>query len=117
MAEIILFTPRAELDAQANLRGFIDVCRYQLTAFGSHLKFDDNVWDVTAALDLKAKNHTIRLVFSTWATANDTTPETLPEPFLSFAKAYLRYQHALKPTKCIGNRIAALRALECTARE
>lgn len=117
MAETILFTPRAELDAQANLQGFIDACRSQLTAFGSQLNFDDNKWDVTDSIVLKAKNHKTRLVFSTWATANDTIPEYLPEPFLSFAKAYLRYQHALKPTKSIGSRIAALRALEAALAE
>lgn len=117
MAETILFTPRAELDAQANLQGFINACRSQLTAFGSQLNFDDNKWDITDSIVLKAKSHKLRLVFSTWATANDTIPDPLPEPFLSFAKAYLRYQHALKPTKSIGNRIAALRALEAALAE
>ena len=50
MADILHFTPHSELDAEANLRGFIDVCRDQLTVFGAQLKFDENVWDVTAAI-------------------------------------------------------------------
>lgn len=97
MADIIHFIPRAELDAEANLQGFIDACRTQLTAFGSQLRFDDNVWDVTDTVKLKGKNHAIRLVFSTWETVNDKVPTPMPEPFLSFAKAYMRYQQALRP--------------------
>lgn len=111
MAEIIHFTPRAELDAEANLQGFIDACRTQLTAFGPQLRFDDNVWDVTDTVKLKGKNHAIRLVFSTWETVNDKVPASMPEPFLSFAKAYLRYQQALRPVVSLSNRLTALRAL------
>lgn len=112
MADIVHFMPKAELDAEANLHGFIEVCRKQLTAFGKNLPFDDDVWDVTRALDIKAKNGASRIVFSTWNTVNDNPPITLSEPFLSFAKAYMRYQHAMRPTKIIGFRIAALRALD-----
>ena len=117
MADVIHFTPRAELDASANLRGFIDVCRTRLTAFGAHLPFDEDIWDVTEALDLKARNGASRLVFSTWGTVNDAAPSSMPEPFLSFAKAFLRYQHALRPTKSVGRRLAALRALEAALSE
>ncbi|MDZ7585563.1 MAG: integrase [Thiobacillus sp.] len=117
MADIIHFIPRAELDAEANLQGFIDACRTQLTAFGSQLRFDDNVWDVTDTVKLKGKNHAIRLVFSTWETVNDKVPAPMPEPFLSFAKAYMRYQQALRPVVSLGNRITALRALEAALSE
>jgi hypothetical protein len=47
MAELIIFQPRAELDAVQNLRGFIDSCRNELTVFGANLPFDENVWDIT----------------------------------------------------------------------
>lgn len=117
MAEIVHFTPRADLNAEANVQGFIDVCRNQLTAFGANLQFDADVWDVTEALQLKAKNGVSRLVFSTWDTANDRDPLTMPEPFLSFAKGYMRYWHALRPTKTVGGRLAALRALEAAISE
>ena len=118
MADIIHFTSRAELDAEENLRDFVDVCRNQLTAYGAQLQFDENVWDITEALDLKAKNHAYRLVFSTWDTVNDKEPSTMAEPFLSFAKAYLRYQHAIRPTKVGPSyRLAALRALESALSE
>jgi hypothetical protein len=112
MTDLIHFTPRAELDCRENLRGFIGACRNQLTAFGAELPFDQDVWDVTEALDLKAKNGRCRVVFSTWNSVNDSTPASMAEPFLSFAKAYIRYQHGLRPTLAIAQRVAALRALE-----
>lgn len=39
MADIVLFTPLVELDAAANLQGFIDMCRDKLTVFGANLPF------------------------------------------------------------------------------
>ncbi|HEY0938805.1 MAG TPA: integrase [Steroidobacter sp.] len=116
MADVIHFTPRAELNAEANLRDFIEVCKRQLTIFGADLNFDDNVWDVTEAIGLRRSSR-VRLVFSTWSTVNDSVPQVLPEPFLSFAKAYTRYQHAFRPTKVVGQRMAALRALEAALSE
>jgi hypothetical protein len=111
MAEIIHFTPRSELDAEANLLNFIEICQSQLTAFGTQLKFDDNVWDVTEAIGHR-RNTRARLVFSTWGSVNASNPTPLSEPFLSFAKAYIRYQHGIRPTKAVASRVAALRALE-----
>ncbi len=117
MADIVLFRPRAELNAADNLRGFIDVCRDRVTVFGANLAFDTNVWDVTEALDLKAKSGASRAVFSNWATVTDAAPMMMAEPFCAFAKAYFRYQHGVKPTKSIGARLAALRALETALTE
>jgi hypothetical protein len=71
---------------------------------------------VTEALGLKRSKRE-RIVFSTWASVNATNPIPLSEPFLSFAKAYLRYQHGLRPTKSIGSRIAALRVVEAALSE
>lgn len=112
MAEVIHFTPRADLDAQANLAAFVQRCRNESVALGARIRFDDDVWDITDALALKGKNSALRLVFSTWATVNDLVPTSMAEPFLSFAKAYMRYQHGLRPTKSVGQRMSALRALE-----
>lgn len=50
MHEIVLFTPKAALDATANLHGFIEMCRDKLTVFGSDLPFPQDVWDVTDAV-------------------------------------------------------------------
>ena len=116
MAEIVLFRPRRELGAQANLQAFIEFCRNRLTVFGERLQYDLDTWDVTDFIPLKGKNGALRAVFSSWATANEPAPTSMPEPFLGFAKAYFRYKHGLQPAKAIGFRISALRAL-CAALE
>ncbi len=113
MADIIVFKPKAELDADGNLRGFIESCRNMLATFGSVLPFDKNVWDVTESLALKGHgNKRHRLVFSTLMSVKDAEPASMAEPFLSFAKAYMLYMQGLRPIKGIGTRITALRALE-----
>lgn len=116
MANIVLFKPRREVGAQANLRALIAHGRDRLTIFGKDLEFDKNSWDVTAFIPLKGKNGALRAVFSSWATANEPVPAPMPQPFLSFAKVYFRYQHGLRPVKAVGFRISALRAL-CAALE
>lgn len=118
MPEVILFRPKAELDSTSNLAGFVEACRNQLTVFGADLPFDKNVWDVTEALALKGHgNKRHRLVFSTLDSVNEQPPKPMREPFLSFAKACLRYMHGFRPTKAIAFRLAALRALEAALTE
>lgn len=116
MAEIVLFTPKAELDAAANLRGFVEMARDRLTVFGQDIPFHENVWDVTDAVVNKGGKRE-RITFSTSATAGNKTPSMMQEPFLSFAKGYVRYMHGLRPTKAIHGRLAALRALEAALAE
>ncbi|MDP5556578.1 integrase [Pseudomonas aeruginosa] len=118
MADIVLFTPLVELDAAANLQGFIDMCRDKLTVFGANLPFQDNVWDVTDSVAIKGRgNKRERITFSNAATVGTNAQEIMREPFLSFAKAYLRYMHGMRPTKVIHNRVAALRAIEAALSE
>lgn len=118
MAKIIIFKHKAELDADGNLRGFIESCRNELTTFGANLRFEENIWDVTETLALKGHGNTRqRLVFSTLTSVNDSEPVPMAEPFLSFAKAYMLYMHGLHPTKSIGTRITALRSLETALTE
>lgn len=112
MADVILFKPKAELDAEASLANFVALCRDQLTVFGADLRFDDDAWDVTESLGLRGHgNKRHRLVFSTLESVNDGTPTPMMEPFLSFAKSYMRYMHGLRPAKDTGKRITALRSL------
>jgi len=118
MVEIVLFTPKAERDATANLSSFVDMCRSKLTVFGPDLPFQNDVWDVTEAVATKGKgNKRERITFSNAATVDDKVPEMMGEPFLSFAKAYVRYMHGMRPTKVIHNRVAALRAIEAALLE
>lgn len=118
MAELILFTPKAELDAAANLCGFVDMCCNKLTVFGSDLPFQQDIWDVTEAVATKGKgNKRERIIFSNAATVGERDQVMMQEPFLSFAKAYVRYMHGLRPTKIIHNRVAALRTIEAALSE
>ena len=39
------------------------------------------------------------------------------EPFVTFAKSYVRHEHALRPTRVVDSRLAALRALESALAE
>lgn len=118
MAELFLFQPKAELDATENLRGFIDSCRNNLTVFGADLPFDENVWDITEHVNIKGfGNKRQRLVFNNLETVNDKNPQPMSEPFLSFAKGYMRYMQGFRPIVGVGSRIAALRALEAALKE
>lgn len=118
MSDLILFKPRAELDASENLRGFINSCRNELTVFGADLPFDENAWDITDSINLKGHgNKRHRLVFSNLATVNDNAPDPMTEPFLSFAKAYFRYMQGFRPIAGTGPRLVALRVLEAALRE
>jgi len=112
MASIIQFIPLAGVNGRNNTEAFHVFCASELTAFGQDLPFDDSIWDITKYLELKGKNHNQRLVFSTFASVNDNQPQFMAEPFLSFAKSYMRYQHTMRPTKSVGSRLAALRVME-----
>ncbi|WP_244141312.1 integrase [Burkholderia vietnamiensis] len=114
MVDITTFMPQAHLDAQVNMAGFIELCRTQLTAFGSSLDFDSDRWDVSEYIERKGMPRAVTsLVFSNLATCGKRKGQVMmSEPFRSFAKAYMRYQHGLKPTTDVGKRMIALRAVE-----
>lgn len=114
MSKIVHFKPRSELNAEANLQAFIAHCRDKLTIFGEALCFEDNSWNVTSSISRKARYTALSAPFSSWETAKERKFTAMPEPFLSFAKAYFRYQHGMRPVKTITGRLAALRAL-CAA--
>ena len=111
MASAFLFCPRSDLTIDENLQGFIQSAREDLQIFGADLDFDTNVWDLTDFLDIKGRgNKRIRINF--FALSDGDLPETiLQEPFLSFAKAYYRYMHGLRPKKFVMGRLYALKAL------
>jgi hypothetical protein len=111
MVSEAVFIPRGDLSRRENLVGFIQSARDELQVFGVDLKFDENVWDVTDYLDLKARgNKRTRINFFVFS-ENSGSQVPLPEPFLSFAKAYIRYMHGLRPKKFIAGRLYALKAV------
>ena len=89
MPDTIVFTPRPEVDAQHNLEDFIHRCRYELTVFGADLTWERNYWPSAGVsfgnLDQKARVLNEANVFKL--------------PLLEFAKAYLRYQHGIRPSE------------------
>ncbi|MDR2892037.1 MAG: integrase [Deltaproteobacteria bacterium] len=114
MSNIILFTPQSK----GNIESFILKCRNELSVFGKDLNFDSDLWDVTNALNRKAMgNKRERIRFSNLKTAKDKSPESMHPAFKDFAKAYIRYHHALRPSQSIGHRLGALRVIEAALAE
>ncbi|TFF03278.1 integrase [Pseudomonas sp. BCA14] len=114
---VVVFTPRAERDATENLGEFIEMSRSQLAIFGAELCFDEMVWDVTDTAQLKGHgSKRVRIYFSTQETVDNIQPTQMAEPFVSFAKAYIRYMQGVRPTKNPSIRLTALRALDAAHR-
>ncbi len=100
MVKIFNFTPKLKLDAEANLQCFIEMCKTELTVFGSNLNWNDWRW-------AKAANFT--KLGANSRTTNIT--DKFDDNFIDFAKAYFRYQQGHKPTEA-KNELKALRAIE-----
>lgn len=113
MSWTIQFIAREQRDAGKNLEDFIRLCREELTVFGKTLDFDSSKWDVTDSIEYKGRgNERVHLLFSDFDSTSRHPGDPMHEPFLSFAKAYMRYMHGMQPTKQLHHRLGALRALE-----
>src|SRR5450631_1916784 len=111
LTNIIRFKPRAALEAEKNLRRFIDLCRYELTVFGTDLPFGENIWDISDSIHVKGKAGRRRLVFSIMPPGRRDQGVAFQEPYLSFAKAYMRHEFAIRRKWFIETGINALRVL------
>jgi hypothetical protein len=113
MGELVHFKPKKECDAAGNLKSFIKLCRDELTVFGADLDWDSMTWDISPYVYKPGRRGRLAYVFSNFDSAGskrNMTPMT--QPFLDFAKAYMRYQHACRPNTNFGMKLAALRVLE-----
>ncbi|SAK86964.1 hypothetical protein AWB77_04670 [Caballeronia fortuita] len=99
------------------MAGFIELCRTKLTSFGASLVFDADRWEVSEHIQRKGRHNALGLVFSKQATSRKRQSSMMDEPFRSFAKSYIRYQHGMRPTISLTNRMTALRALEAALLE
>ena len=118
MANIIPFHPKHELEVSKNLAGFIKHCRYKIFVFGEGLDFNSNKWDITETVNRKGiGKKRERITFNTLSAAKFKRQEWMSSPYISFAKAYMRYMHGFHPTKSYGHRLTALRTAECALKE
>lgn len=117
MSSVITFVPRSDLSAQQNMANFIVACRETLTALGTDLAFDSNVWDLTGHLKAKARRGVKRIYFSKFGSSRGEANAPMAKEFLDFAKSYLRFTYALRPTTTLGNRLLALQAAEAALLE
>jgi hypothetical protein len=106
LAEIIYFQSRSELDARQNLAAFINHCRSNLTIYEDQGGFSVDKWQ------FKSGNRSFAMAFSKYNEKNDPYNfETLDEPFLTFAKARVRYTQSHRQVKSVGQNMIILRLL------
>lgn len=111
--EIVQFIPKFKQDARKNVDDFVIHCRDKLNTFGENLDWDAAEWDVTDTIIHRGRSG--RLVYR-W-TNHDTSKENrnaplMSQPYLNFARAYLRYLYSMKPSTNINTRMAAVRIVE-----
>ncbi|EJJ8950096.1 DNA-binding protein [Salmonella enterica] len=101
MNNIILFKSKKQLTAENNYNEFIKFCRYQLSGLTQTQDWEQYVWKGYVTFRKIGVGHK---AFN--------SKDAMNEDFLDFAKAYIRYQHSLKPLKNYGATMMALRCLE-----
>ncbi|HEM8023971.1 MULTISPECIES: DNA-binding protein [Enterobacteriaceae] len=101
MNNIILFKSKKQLTAESNYNEFIKFCRYQLIGLTQTQDWNQYAWKGYVTF---RKIGVGNKVFD----SNDA----MHEDYINFAKAYIRYQHSLKPLKNYGATMMALRCLE-----
>lgn len=106
MSEIIFFQPRAELEAKRNLEDLINHCRDNLTLYEDQGGFKVDKWI------FKSEGRSYAMAFSKYSeNINSYRLDPLEEPFLTFAKARVRYTQSQNQVKSIANQMIVLRAL------
>jgi hypothetical protein len=114
MGNTIIFIPQKELDASVNLSLFIKLCRDEIINFGRDLDWDAVAWNISDYVDINGSQHKVNINWTNFDTGSGNSKgDLLQQPFIDFAKAYIRYQHSFRPLKAgYSSTILALRALE-----
>ena len=106
MTDVVFFQSRSELDANHNLADFIGYCRENLDLYEDQGGFSVNKWHFTIA------GRKYAMAFSKYSEKNDPYNfDPLDEPFLTFAKAWIRYAQSIKQVKSVANKMIVLRLL------
>ena len=102
MTDIVQFVPKVAVEARANLKEFIRICRAELTVFGADLDWHANSWKQAGVTfgNIDQSSGAFR------------QHNAMKPPFIDFAKAYFRYQQGHKPT----DSKVEMRALKCLER-
>lgn len=108
MDNIVQFTPKAASTAKQNLNEFIRLAENELTAFGKDC-WKDNLWKVPYG---KSRRNVVARFSTNTKPYDSYNYEPLSSPFISFAKAYIRYSYSLKPVSNLQRHLEALRGLE-----
>lgn len=117
MSQSKYYSVNEDFSSEEVLFDFINMAKNDLEIFGKDLLFDSNIWDITETNPGK-QNTRQNIIFSNLEcskkfnkfTIDNLTP--LKEPFLSFAKAYLRYKQGMEPVKSLIPLITSMRLLE-----
>ena len=104
MGETVQFVSRPRVAARENLEAFVRLARDKLTAFAEGGAWDEVTW----------RNDRESVVFCKYRPRSEARrpPVPLAEPFLTFAKAYVRYRYSHKPVTSLPVMISALRMVE-----
>ncbi|WP_418139639.1 integrase [Oceanimonas smirnovii] len=103
---VIKFKAKKELAGEQNLNHFISSCRTHLTVFGKD-NWNENKWETVYG------KHKVVARFSTnTKPSNSYNYEPLREPFLDFAKAYIKYVYTDRPVCNLQRHFEAIRVLE-----
>lgn len=112
MSKILFFQKQSELDGKQNLSDFIIHCRENLSLYEDQGGFSVNKW----MFESDDRSHS--MVFSKYSEKKDPYNfDPLDEPFLTFAKARIRYTQSERQVKSIGNHLIALRAVHDALKE
>ena len=110
MAVVTTFRPKAELDADQNIREFIE---FNKANCPFKVDWDATVWDITDSLTLRGRLISSRLIWSDWDTRRQRRRFTpLPQAFCNFAKAYICSEFRGRKLQVLSRHQTALRALE-----
>lgn len=97
MSNVLVFSPKHELDFQRNYADFITFTKNDLTLFAEHvfegLKGTQKGWDCDKWSWETARGKKLTIVFGNSKNHSEYTP--FKQPFADFAKAYVRYQQSL----------------------
>ena len=97
MSDVLVFTPKHELDFQNNYADFIAFAKSDLTLYGDH-EFESPVgtqkgWECDKWSWDTARGKKLTIVFGN--SENHSKYMPFKQPFADFAKAYVRYQQSL----------------------